>query len=286
MSRVPETLPLLVGLAVLGAAVLHASWNALTKSLDDQLVAFAGLDVASGLACLVLLPFVATPAASSLPYLGASIVIHVIYKVMLMQSYRLGDLGRVYPIARGTAPLLVGLLAVPFANEPLTTPELLGMAAVTGGIISLADFRAASSRHRMAVPFALATGACIAAYSLSDGLGARHSGAVLGYLAWLLVVESVPIPLYCAIWQRERLSGQWRATWRRAGPAGVLSVVAYGIVLWAQTRGPLGTVAALRETGVIVAALMGWVFLHERFGRREALSALAVAAGAALLVAH
>ena len=277
-------LSLLVTGAVLGSALLHAVWNAMAKSVKDHLVGFAALELAAGAVCLALLPVVPAPARAAWPYLAASAVLHVAYATFLLQSYRVGDLNQVYPIARGTAPMVVAVLAVPFAHEHLGAFQLAGVLAVGVGLVSLADVRAWRATGRPpALVFAFTTGLLIAAYSVVDGLGVRRSGNAMGYAVWLILAEAFPIPLYALVFHRDRTRAAWSTTWARAGAGGMLSFLAYAIVLWAQTRGSLAAVAALRETGVIAAAVIGTLFFGERFGRRRIVAAALVAAGVALI---
>jgi drug/metabolite transporter (DMT)-like permease len=269
---------------VLGSAVLHATWNALAKAVDDHLVGFVALNVGAGITCLFVVPFVDAPARTAWPYLAASVVIHVGYQALLLQSYRVGDLNQVYPIARGTAPLLVAVLAVPLADERLGAVQFTGVALIAGGLISLAHLRGWLAAGRPPViALAFATGLLITGYSLVDGLGVRRAGSTVGYAAWLVLIESASIPIYAFVAQRDRVARAWSSTWRLAGLGGVMSVTAYGIVLWAQARGALGAVTALRETGVIVAAVIGTIVFHEAFGRRRLVAAVLVAAGVVLL---
>ena len=267
--------------------------------MKDHLVGFVALNLGAGAVCLLVVPFVAAPARRAWPYLALSVVIHVGYQALLLQSYRVGDFNQVYPIARGTAPLLVALLAVPLADERLGALQLAGVVTIGSGLISLALVRdwlrpargrpgpALGLRGRPGPPpalaFAFATGLLITAYSLVDGLGVRRAESTLGYAAWLVLIESVSIPVFGLLRERARVRRAWRTTWRPAGIGGVLSVTAYAIVLWAQTRGALAAVTALRETGVIVAAVIGTVVFHEHFGRRRLVAAVLVATGVVLL---
>jgi drug/metabolite transporter (DMT)-like permease len=276
-----------VTLAVLGAAVLHAVWNALAKSVKDQLVGFMALELAAGAVALGAVPFLPAPAVGAWPYLVASLGLHTGYQAFLLNSYRVGEFNQVYPIARGTAPLVVAVVAIPAAGERLQPVQLVGLAAVAGGLFSLASLRTWWADGRPpALAFAVATGLLIATYSVVDGLGVRHSGSPLGYAAWLMAAEALPVPLYALARQPERVRASWSATWPRAGLGGLLSLIAYSIVLWAQTRGALGAVAALRETGVLVAAVIGSLLFGEAFGRTRTIAAAAVAGGVVLLNLH
>jgi drug/metabolite transporter (DMT)-like permease len=275
---------LAVTAAVLAAAVLHASWNALAARLPDKL---AGLG-AIGLAQLVLLPLalalVAPPAAPSRPYVLVSSTMHVGYDLLLLNGYQVGDLSQVYPLARGLAPLLVAGAAALLAGERLGPVGLAGVTLVCLGLISLTFAGGWPTRgDRPALAYAAATGVMIAAYTVVDGLGVRQAGAALGYIVWLNGLHGVGM-LACAVAARGRALP---AGVRRALPVGtlimVLSVLAYGLVLWAQQRGALAAVAALRETSVLLAAAIGAALFNERFGRVRVTAAALVAAGIVLL---
>ena len=236
--------------AVLVAAVLHAAWNALLKGVEDRLATVVLLDLTG----LVVVPLVPVPAPASRGLLVASVVLHLGYELLLLVAYRAGDLSQVYPVARGTAPLLVAAYAGLVLGERLAPVQLAGLAGVCAGLLVLAQ-AGRGTRWRAAVGPALATGVFIAAYTVADGLGVRRAGTVTGYVAWLFLLHGLPIPLYALATRRPALAGRLR---RHLGPgvaAGLLSVAAYGLVLWAQRRGALAEVAALRETSVLVAAL-------------------------------
>jgi drug/metabolite transporter (DMT)-like permease len=270
--------------AVLLAAVLHAAWNSLAKTIDDQLAGFMLLDLTGIVVCLAALLVVAVPAAASRPFIAASACLHVGYKLVLMRSYKLGDLSQVYPLARGVAPLLVAVFAATVIGERLGPWQLAGVVLVSVGLASLAlGGRRPARRDRAAIAFALGTGAFIAAYTVTDGIGVRHAGTALGYAAWLFLVDGIPIPAYVLATRRGAAGAALRANWAKGVVAGVLSLAAYGLVLWAQTRGALAAVAALRETSVIVAAAIGTMLLGERFGRLRVVAATLVAAGILLL---
>jgi drug/metabolite transporter (DMT)-like permease len=230
-----------------------------------------------------LLAVVAVPAVASWPYLFGSIVVHHAYYLALAYGYRFGDLSHVYPIARGIAPPLVAAVAWGFAGESPGVLGLLAILVISAGILSLAfgdDGRLASVKP---MGFALATGVTIAAYTLCDGLGGRSAGDVFGYIAWLFVIDAVPFSLIVALRYRARLGEALARAWRPAALGGVLSVVAYGVVIWALTRAPMAQVSALRETSVIMAALIGTRLLREQFGTRRVVAASLVAAGVVLL---
>ncbi len=271
---------------VLLAAVLHASWNALIKTGGDRLAVMALTMAIPALPCWVVVAFLPLPAAESWPYIFASIVIHTGYYTFLLRAYHHGDLSHVYPIARGTAPLLVALGGWSLAGEALSAAELAGVAIVSGGIISLAwrgNGAVARDGELQAVGFALLTSLTIGLYSLCDGLGVRSSGYAFSYILWLFALEGLPIFTF-AVWRRRgRLRAAFGPSLKSGLGAGVISSLAYGIVIWAMSLGPMAHVVALRETSVIMAAVLGAVFLKEPFGRRRIAAAAVVATGAVLL---
>ena len=268
---------------VLTAAVLHASWNAIVKGAGDRALAMAVVAFAHVVAGGIALFFVPAPAPASWPYIVASAIIHWGYYAFLFLSYRYGDLSHVYPIARGIAPMLVAVGALVFADEMLVPKAWGGVIAVSLGIALLAFRRnGALAADRAAVLSALATGVMIATYSVNDGIGIRLSEAPSGYIAWIFFLE---LPITVAILMHRRVS-PWRLPRRAAAFAfagGLLSVLAYGLVLYAKTMAPLAAVSAVRESSVIIAALIGVVLFRERpWGRRLAAAAV-VALGVILL---
>jgi len=268
---------------VLAAALLHASWNALVKAGGDPFVRLAVVNAVGGLCAAPMLFLVALPAPASWPYLVGSVVVHHAYYLALGYGYRFGDLSHVYPIARGVAPPLVAFAAWAFAGESLGLLGLLAILVISGGIVSLAfadDGRLVAIRP---LALGLATGITIAAYTLFDGLGARASGDVLAYIAWLFAIDAVPFSVIIALRYRRRLGPALAACWRPAAFGGALSVIAYGLVIWAMSLTPLAAVSALRETSVIIAALIGTRLLREPFGTRRVLAASLIAAGVVLL---
>lgn len=276
---------MLVGVtgAVLLAAVLHAGWNALLKGVEDRLAMVVLIDLTGVALSLVAVALGPAPARASWGFVALSVVLHAGYKVLLLESYRFGDLSQVYPLARGTAPLLVAAFAGLVVGERLEPTQVAGLAGVCGGLVLLLEVGRADLRRGPAVGLALATGVVIAAYTVVDGLGVRRSGGELGYVAWLFLLHGLPIPLFAVAFRRRDLGGRLRGGLGVGVVAGVLSLVAYGLVLWAQRRGALAVVAALRETSVLVAALIGSLVFGERFGRRRVAAATLLAAGIVFL---
>jgi drug/metabolite transporter (DMT)-like permease len=272
-------------LIVIGAGALHAIWNAIAKYLDDRLAAFALIGIASTLGGAAVLALTGLPRAAAVPFAVASAVIHIGYDLALMNSYRLGAFNQVYPIARGTSPLVVALGAYALAGERLSPVALAGVAILAAGLASLALSSGRLTRSELpAVTAAVITGLVIAGYTVVDGLGVRRAGDPYAY-AGLLFLLMGPVMPAVALWRRPGLGWLTGPAAGKGLLAGALSLVAYGTVLWAQTRAPLAEVAAIRETSVVFAALIGMRLFAERFGARRVAAAALVAAGIVLISA-
>lgn len=261
---------------VLLAAALHASWNALLKRGQDGFWVMTVMGVATSAACALCLPFLPLPARASWPYIAGSALLHVGYNGFLVRAYRHGDFGSSYPVARGSSPLLVTLGAALAAGEMPGLRGLLGILLVSTGIIALAfDGRRMPGAG---IAYALGTGVMIGAYSVTDGVGGRLSQAPVAYTLWMcLLWGATALPLFLwrgkgPVWRGARATGL-------AAAGGIISVVAYGIVIFAMTRAPMGSVSALRETSVLFAVLLAWLVFHEKLTWRRGLSALMVTMG-------
>jgi drug/metabolite transporter (DMT)-like permease len=266
---------------ILVSALLHASWNAALRSGLDR---FWSIAVMSAVSATVALPFalaLPAPAVASWPFLAASSLLELVYFFFLVRAYRTGDLGQVYPIARGSSPMLVTLGAAVVASEQLAPLAIAGVVLVSLGIVGFASGRGALDRRSLL--YALATGVCIACYTVTDGLGARASGDTTSYVAWLFVCHGAPMPIIYLVVRRRLPPNVWSRETLKAGAGGLVSLLAYGIVVTAMSLSPMGAVSALRETSVLFAALLGRVLLGERLGPSRAISCLAIAAGAVCL---
>ena len=275
------TLPLTVTLAVLVAAVTHATWNAIAHGIKDQTLAFALIGVGGIIVAIPLVIVAAMPKPECWPYLLASIVIHIFYNLLLMRCYRLGEFGQVYPLARGTSPLVVTTLAAVFVHEHLAWPQIAGVTVVSAGLATLV--LAGRRPSRAAFLAAVGTGLTIAAYTTVDGVGVRLSASPVGYIGWLMLLESLCVPMFALIRRRDVLLKQPPRILLSGLAAGALSVLAYGLVLWAQTRGALAPIAALRETSVIFGAIIGTLIFREPFGRSRIAATVLVVTGILML---
>ncbi len=277
-----------VVLAVLLGAALHASWNALVKSAGDKTVDTALVHFLAALMALPLLLLVGLPSASAAPYIAASLAIHVAYYIALAGAYQHGELGMTYPIMRGFAPLLVALGSGTLLGEQPSAAAWLGTIAITVGValVGLAH-PGQALHHRKALAFAFANAAIIAVYTFVDGMGVRAEVAAGGsawrYVMILFVLDGLPYPLL--VWlrrtpeQRLAIVAYARTRWPKAALGGCASIGSYAIALWAMTQAPVASVAALRETSVLFAALLGTWVLKENFGLQRAVGTAVVVLG-------
>ncbi len=275
-------------MAVLLGALLHAAWNGLVKSSGDKSVDTA---LMHALGALIALPFalwVGAPAPAAWPYIGVSLVIHVGYYIALAGAYQHGEMGMTYPIMRGFAPLLVALGSLAVVGEAPSALTWLGVLGIAMGVslVGLAH-PGEALHHRKALAFAFANAAIIALYTFVDALGARTEvraeGSVWRYLLWLNVLDGVAYPLL--VWLRRDAPARAeilvyaRRRWPLAALGGTASIASYAIALWAMTRAPVASVAALRETSVLFAAVIGTVVLKEAFGLQRALGTAVIVGG-------
>jgi len=277
------TLP--VFLIVLSAALLHAGWNAMIKVRLDPFLAMTLLCTACGLIALPALGVTGLPPAVAWPWVTASVALHLGYYVCLSEAYRRADMGQVYPIARGSAPLLTALLSVTLLHQAMSPGALAGIALLGGGVVllSLRGHRHSSSRNRTALGFSVLTAITIAGYTVVDGVGARVAGRVNSYAALLFVLDALPMLGLCL--HRHGFAGI--APMRRfllPGLAGgAMSLVAYWIVIWAMTVAPIPLVAAVRETSVVFAGLIAVFVLKEPFSRARAAATMLTVLGLVLM---
>ncbi|TYB81007.1 EamA family transporter [Maritimibacter fusiformis] len=269
-------------LAVLGAAFLHAGWNALIKTGGDKQTGMLMLTLghaAIGAVGVALRPL---PAPEVWPWLIGSGLIHMAYQLFLAYAYEHGDLSRVYPIARGTAPLIVTLVGAVVLADTVSVTEYIGIFVLGLGIMAMARGVFSSGESRRMLPFALGAAVATAGYSLVDGSGARLSGDAVAYVGWLLILSAVfYVPVILALRGRRVLRATPRG-WGLGLAASAASYTAYAVVVWAMTQAPIALVTALRETSILFAVLIGWVLFGEPMGRGKLVAAGLVVSGVIL----
>jgi len=260
--------------AVLFAAACHAGWNASIKRGLDPLATTVAISLGAALVSLFALPVVGLPARDAWPWVLASIAIHLVYFAALIESYRTGDMGQVYPIARGAAPLMTATVTTWFIGERLGLVGWLGIALLAVGVLllSLRGSRDLAKLNRRAVSFALLTAVTICAYSVVDGVGARLASSAHAYSAALFVGIGPVMALYALTRGGIPALGDTARLWLTGLAGGALQLGSYGIAIWAMTLAPIAIVAALRETSVLFGALIAVIVLKEplRAGRLAA----------------
>lgn len=277
-------MPIDVALWVLAAALMHAAWNAIVKSSASKFVDTMMVAIVPGMLALVAVPLLPLPARESWPWLGASVAIHFFYYLSVAGALRHGDLSHVYPLMRGCAPLLVALSSFAAFVDPLSANMWLGVVLICTGIVAPAFLRT----RRFALPgrgtlIALANAVIIAAYTIVDGQGTRLSGNPVSYGQWLFLLNALPLSLFAFAWRGREVLAHVGERWRMGLIGGALSMGSYAIVLWAMTRAPVASVAALRETSVIFAALLGSFLFREGHVALRIAGAVLVAGGIAAL---
>lgn len=267
--------------AALVSALIHAGWNASLKAGRDRLVDIGQMAAGGSLLGVVMIAFVGAPPAAAWPYLAISGIVHLVYWTALARGYAAGDMSHVYTIARGSAPALVTIAAIAAAGEAPTLATGLGVAAVSLGILSVGVNPKAPARATM---WALITGAAIAIYSLIDALGARVTGDAVVYIAWSSLATFLPMVIYVPLRRGPRaFLAAAQGRWLRGMVAGALSMIGFGVILWAQMRAPIGPITALRETSVVFGAIIAAVVLKETVAPRRWLGVVLVVIGAGVI---
>ena len=270
--------------AVLFAALLHAAWNAIVKSSPDKQLDTVLVTAGAAVISVLSLLFLPAPAPQSWGYLVASALIHVAYFAFVAAAYRTGELSYVYPIMRGSAPLLTAMVAVALLAEPLGLGGWGGILLISTGILLLAANQ--WRQGRFDVPqtlFALGNAVVICIYTLVDGIGTRLSGNAFSYVGWMLALNALLLVGVAALHRPEALVAHARTRWHLGLAGGAFTWGSYSIALWAMTQAPLAMVAALRETSVIFGTILAAVVLKEKFGSIRYAAALLVCAGAVSL---
>jgi drug/metabolite transporter (DMT)-like permease len=272
-----------VFLMVIAAAALHAGWNALLKIGLDRFLTASLIQIGAGIVALLALPFVAVPHAAAWPWIILSALLHIGYNLFLSRAYQHGDLGQVYPISRGSSPLLVALLSVLLLGEVLPAGQWLGLSVLVGGIWLMAIRGGHGKSSRGLLINALLTALFIAGYTLADASGARANGDPLSYSAWLFAVNGLVMALVILGQRGPAVITALGPHWRAGLLGGAMSMLAYSIAIWAMTHAPVALVSALRETSVVFALLIGRLWLKESLPPLRAVACLIILAGVAMM---
>jgi len=269
---------------VLLAALIHAGWNVVVKGSPDKEAAMTGLVLGHMPFALAALAFVPLPSAASLPFIIGGAALHVGYQLFLQWSYRHGDLTQVYPVARGSAPLITALISVVWLGEALSPAAWAGILVITMGLFSFAAVRRKDGTwNNNAVLLALATGAFTAGYSVVDGIGARVAGTAIGFYAVLSLLNGLIMGLLMEARRPGITNVVLRQLKRRSLVTGGASFTAFSLVVWAFTQAPIALVSALRETSVVFAMVLGVFVLKEHFNLRKFIATMATATGALVI---
>jgi drug/metabolite transporter (DMT)-like permease len=272
---------LFVFAAVLAAALMHAAWNALIKVRTDRFASISLTALGMTITALPVLPFVAFPSAEMWPWLIASVVIHIGYRLFLVRAYEVGDLAQTYPLARGTAPLITTIGGVVLVGE---FPGVLGVTGITllsAGtfLMSLRGGTKLSRLNGAAVGYALVASLFISGYTLTDGIGARLGETALSYAAWLFVCDGICAMAIGFYYRGRGMLTTLAAEWKIGALTGFLSATAYAIAMWAMTKAPIASVASLRETSILFAMAISVFLLGERMTAWRSAAALSILAG-------
>jgi drug/metabolite transporter (DMT)-like permease len=271
-------------LAVILAAFLHATWNAMVKNEENKYLAITAMvlgHVPASVFIILLTPF---PSVESIPFIILSALLHNGYNWYLLSAYKFGNLTKVYPIARGAAPILVTIVSLIFLGVALSNFEVLGIFFISLGILSLSFQGAEGFKNRSAVIYALVTGFFIMGYSIADGYGARVSNSFLNYMGWVFILNALLFPIILKINDKSKIITKiFKEGKKIFFIGGTLSYIVYGIVVWGFTQAPIALVTALRETSIIFALLIGTLFLNEKFTLLKVIATFVIFFGVALL---
>lgn len=269
-------------LAVLGAAFLHALWNALIRLGGSKIRAMVMLSLMEAPVGLVVALSQPMPRLEAVWWILGAGIVHFGYKFFLAHAYEQGDLSRVYPIARGSAPMMVAIVSAALAIDAISGIEYAGIAVLGLGIALMARGVFTDGESRRLLPYAMGSALATATYTLVDGIGARVSGDPVGYVSWLMVLGGL---LFAAVMVARRGPAMLRASgreWEIAALGAVASYGAYAISIWAMTRAPIALVATLRETSILFAVLIGWLVFGEKMRARKAIAAVLIVVGIVL----
>ena len=277
-------MPINLFLAIILAAFLHAVWNAMVKNEDNKYLAVTAIVLGQVPVSVLIILLTPIPSVESIPFIILSALLHIGYEWYLLSAYRFGDLTKVYPIARGTAPILITIVSLIFLGVALSNFEILGIFIISLGILSLSLQGAKGIKNRSAVIYALVTGFFIMGYSITDGYGARVSNSFLSYMGWSFILNATIFPIILKINNKsEIITKIFKEGKKIFFIGGTLSYIVYGIVIWGFTQAPIALITALRETSIIFALLIGTFFLKEKFTLLKVIATFFIFFGVALL---
>ena len=277
-------MPLNIFLAIILAAFLHAVWNAMVKNEDNKYLAVTAIVLGHVPVSVLIILLTPIPSVESIPFIILSALLHIGYEWYLLSAYRFGDLTKVYPIARGTAPILITIVSLIFLGVALSNFEILGIIIISLGILSLSLQGSKGIKNRSAVIYALVTGFFIMGYSITDGYGARVSNSFLSYMGWSFILNATIFPIILKINNKsEIITKIFKEGKKIFFIGGTLSYIVYGIVIWGFTQAPIALITALRETSIIFALLIGAFFLKEKFTLLKVIATFIIFFGVALL---
>jgi len=277
-------MPLTVFLAIIFAALLHAIWNAMVKKGDDKYISLTAVVLGHVPISIIVIFFTPIISFQSIPYIFISAIFLSGYEWCLLSAYRLEDYTKVYPIARGTAPIFIVVLSLLLFNTIISKFELIGILVISFGIIILGFQNIKTFKNYSAIVYAVATGIFISCYSISDGFGGRLSNSPLNYTAWLMILNAIFFSILLKIMNKPRVPLKVLNEGKKIFfIGGTLSYIVYGTIVWAFTQAPVPLVAALRETSIIFALLIGTFFLKEKFTFLKAVATFIIFFGVVLL---
>ena len=275
---------LTVFIVVIFAAFLHATWNAMVKNEKDKYLAVSGIVFGHVPASIVVIFLIPSPSVESIPYIILSAILHNGYQWFLLSAYKLGDYTKVYPIARGSAPIFVSIVSLIFFAVVLSRFELLGIAVICLGILSLSFQDSTSITNRKAIIYALITGSFIMSYSITDGYGARISASILSYMGWSFILNAFLFAILLNFMKQPGIITRVAKDGKFIFfVGGTISYLVYAIIVWGFTQAPIPVVTALREISIVFALLIGTFFLKEKFTYLKTTAVLTIFIGVILL---
>ena len=274
----------LVYLAVLAAAMLHAGWNSLVRVGTDRFSLLVLLALVQGAIAVPGLVFAPAPAGEAIPWIAVTALLHSGYKVFLEKAYAHADLSQAYPLARGTAPLIVFLFSVLMFGQAFDPAETLAVVAISAGIFLMALKGGHGRRmNGKALAYSIGTAAFIAGYTMTGGIGARIAGTATGFLFWVVIGDAMGMAAYAFLYRGRTAFAALLPAWKAGVFVGLVSLIAYWIVLWAFTVAPIALVAALRETSIVFATAIAALLVRENVSAWRWMSAGCIVAGAILM---